>query len=110
MDEKMEDIMAGFDSSLIAGFDYSLIEGMLRNNFNYSGKIDDLQREEDGLVVRLYNSEGLDVSIISKGYFGLKFLVVQDYASCRGERQVIEISDRSKSLSIIGYKVEDKDG
>jgi len=102
----MEDIL----EEKIAGFDGSLIEAVLKDGFNYDGKIDDLQREEDGLVVRLYNSEGLDVSIVSKDYFGLKSLVVQDYIGNKNWRQIIEISDRSKSLSIIGYKVEDKDG
>ncbi len=94
----------------IADFDYSLIDGILRNNFNYSGKIDDLQKEEDGVVVRLYNNEGLDVSIVRKEHFRWKSLVVQDYINGRNGREVIEMTSRGMQLSMVGYKVEDKDG
>ena len=110
MDKKIEDIMAGFDSLLIAGFDYSLIEGMLRNNFNYRGKIDDLQKEEDGVVVRFYNENGFDVSIVRKGSFELKHIVAQNYIGNKNGREIVEMTDRRRQLSIIGYKVEDKNG
>lgn len=94
----------------IAGFEPSLIEGMLKKIFGYDGKIDNLQREEDGIVVRLYNSEGFDVSVVRKGSFELKHIVVQDYIGNKNRRQIIEMTDRDRDLSIVGYKVEDKDG
>ena len=94
----------------IAGFDCSLIEGRLRKDFGYEGKVDNLQREEDGIVVRLYNNEGFDVSIVRKEHFRWKSLVVQDYINSRSERQIKEMTDRSRGLSMVGYKVEDKYG
>ena len=88
----------------IAGFDSSLIKRMLKNNFRYNGKIDDLRIEDEDMVVRLYNDDGLDVSIIRKDYFRLKFVIVQSYTG-QG-KSVIELIDRSKELSVVGWRAE----
>lgn len=115
MNKKIEDIMAGFEPSLIAGFDSSLIEGILRKNFGYEGRIDNLKREEEETVVKLYNKEGLDVTIIRKDYFELKSIIVTKYIvpiTLRGGvgQHIIELIDRRRQLSMIGYGVEDKNG
>ena len=95
----------------IAGFDRSLIEGILRRNFRYNGKISDLRIDDEDMVVRLYNNEGLDVSIIRKDYFRLKPIIVQHYyVDDSNGRQIVEMTDRGRGLSIVGYRTEDKDG
>lgn len=91
----------------IAGFDRDLIEKMLSSCFRYERDIDSLKREDDGMVVRLYNSE-LDVSVVKPDYFRLKHIVVQNYRTNRGDRPVIEMTDRGRELSIVGYRMEDK--
>ena len=91
----------------IAGFDCSLIERMLRNDFKYKGKIDDLEREDDEIVVRLYDNKGLDIRIVRKEYFKLKSIVVQNYIRQR-DGPVTEITDRGRQLCMIGYKVENE--
>lgn len=110
MNKKIEDIMAGFEPSLIAGFEASLIEGMLKKNFGYKGKIDDLIVDNEDIVVRLYNNEGFDVSIVRKGSFELKHIVVQNYIGNKNGQPIVELTDRHRQLSLIGYRVEDEDG
>ena len=61
-------------------------------------------------MIRLYNNEGLDVSIVKKDYFRFKSIIVHYYVRNRNGRQVIELTDRERQLSIVGYIREDKNG